>query len=250
MKLSKFFLQIPLLILCCGGTYFSLNAQDGHDTKLAFSQTAKPLQVGQGYVHTTDGLLYIAEVGVTPFLSLGVGTVLGDLDGSRNDKGFFYGGGLRAKLAFPLGKKWYIGLSGSALRTFSGEYTSSEMVYIAMGKVTGDFKKIQLTLGGGLVKDFHLSYKTTKPIPIFTTGMIIPLVRKFYFVSEIQMVLFEAEYRDPAYALQTAFLVRKGWKRFSFELGGASYHIDDGDGAFFDILPQVGISFHFKKGKK
>jgi len=236
--------KIIFLYLICSFTCLNLNAQEGRDSKLIFGQTAKPLQAGQGYIYTIDGLIYAAEVGITPFLSVAGGTALSAFLGGE---GVLSGGGLRAKLAFPIKENWYAGVNFTALRNFGAEFSSPEMSYIGMGIITADLEKIQLTFGIGLVSNFKLAESSTK---LLTTGVIVPMFRKVYLVNENQIFLFDSNYSGLSYILQSTLVARWGLERFSFELGVAGFYGDDGDGRFGRVLPQVGFNFHFTKSKK
>ena len=247
MNFPPSFLKIIFLAFCFYGMSFPLGAQDGHDTKLVFSQTAKPLQAGQGYIYTIDGLVYAADVGITSFLSVGAGTMLGL---NRFGNGVFYGGGLRAKLAFSVGERWYVGVTTSVLREFGEEYDSPEMNYFGAAVVTADLEEVQLTFKFGLTNDFGLAESDTKPIPIFSTGVIVPLTHKLFLVNENQAIFFSSSYWDDSRVFSSTLVARWGTRRFSFDVGVLGFYVNDGDGDFYRALPQVGVSYHFTKGKE
>ena len=225
-----FFVFLILLLQCCW--IERADAQAAHDTKLLVGYTAKPLKPGKGYVRMIDGLVYDAEVGITDYFSVGVGTTLIPLSHVTQS------GGFKMKLAFPIAENIHLGIGTVFVM---GNY--KELSIIPTGLVTINLPKAQLTFGAGfLIEEVTNQGNTTS---IFNIGAIIPIFKNGYLVSENWIQFFSNTYTDVGYLFFPSLAVRWNVKRFSFELGPVGVIGDDGDGFFGSPFPHLGISYHF-----
>lgn len=207
-----------------------LQAQEGHETKLLFGSTAKPLGAGHGYVQTIDGLVNQGEIGLTSYLSVGIGGVI--------IPSGVVGGGLRAKVSFPIADNMYLGL---------GTYVIlADYVSVApMALFSVDVNKIQLNAAVGFIKEFDTDDESNPINPLISVGAIFPIFKNGYLVSENWISFFSNNKTDLGYLYFPGLTVRWNVNRFSFELGAIGILGNDGDGGIYRALPHLAISYIF-----
>jgi len=208
LKLIFFLLLSSTSTLCL--------SQTEHDTKLTFGYTAKPLAKGSGYVNTYDGIIYQAEIGITPYLSVGVGsTVFTFLNNYPDLKAF----GLRAKIAFPINEQVHVGIGTILMPNFdSGEYTN-EINTLTSGLVTVAKGKSQFTFGLGFINKVTLAFPDRGLRPLFNFGFIIPVSKRGFLVGENWVTVFPSNYIDRAFSVLSGWAYRLNLKRFSLDMG-------------------------------
>ncbi len=208
----------------------NLLAQEAHKSKLLFGSTAQPLPVGEGYLHSIDGLVYQGEIGLTPYLSVGVGGLF--------VPGWVSSGGLRAKASFPISENMYMGL---------GTYVVyADYIGIApMALFSVDVKRIQFNAGLGFLKEFKIDVESNPIKPLISFGAIFPIFKNGYLVSENWISFYSNNKTDLAYNYFPGLAVRWNVKRFSFELGAIGILGEDGDGGIYAGIPHLGVSYFF-----
>lgn len=240
-----------LVLLCCYLCLSSnLSAQtDGYKTKLISISTARPLKAKQGYVHTINGILYEAEVGLTSFLSVGGGSnlitdrTIYRLSFKSSEK-FRRGWGLKTKLAFPVGKFLFLGV-GTHLIFNDHRFEKTKFNHITTGLVSIDLFGAQLDMGGGFMSRIDIANEV-KPYTIFTLGAIIPIWReRIFIISENSRTAFETNHVDEAFTFAASLVLRWHYKQFSLEGGAIRRIIEDGDGTVKEYKPMGGLRFYF-----
>lgn len=239
-KMELYHIVNTLLFLFLTNISTHLIAQGGHDTKLIAGYTAKPLEARQGYIHIIDGIIYEAEVGITPFLSVGTGTIFFPW------RGEFQNVGLKAKIASPVGKYVHIGVGTYVSRRFSRNNSNpGETTNITTGLVTIDLKWIQANFGAGFSTRVSYYQDEDKLGPAITFGMVVPLFKNIYLIGESWGVFYEDISIDTGYYLIAGLVLRWIPNRFSYELGVVGATGDNGDGSGKGFFPHVGVGFHF-----
>ncbi|MFT4668223.1 MAG: hypothetical protein ACI8YQ_004723 [Polaribacter sp.] len=242
---------VSLFLLCCLLCISSnLSGQQyGYKTKLISISTARPLKAKQGFIHTINGILYEAEVGLTSFLSVGVGgnmiadRVVYRMSFGSNDRSNA-GWGVKTKLAFPVGKFVFLGV-GTHLLFNDYRFEEKKFNHITTGLLSIDLFGVQLDFGGGFMSRIDLANEE-KPYTIFTIGAIIPIWKeRLFLISENSKLGFVTNHTDDGFIISASLVLRWHYKQFSLEGGAIRRIVEDGDGTFAELNPTGGLRFFF-----